>query len=192
MHFSVITVISGFIKSVLFSRQMALKYQVTVMNLGSVGTVLKITSHVSHWIQLKLKGYLVHYQNKLIYLKVIVSPSVEPVTERIANPNVDQNVFNVNLFFIKNAKNTLISIPLFASFVIRKHSPLQIQILETSQTSLLNYLCSCLKNNKLKNNSEDFMNKIINLKELNFDKNQNYSKKTLMIMLLTPLTSATF
>ena len=40
-----------------------------------------------------------------------------------------------------------------------------------------NYICSCLENNKLKNNSEDFMNKIINLKELNFDKNQSYSNK---------------
>ena len=40
-----------------------------------------------------------------------------------------------------------------------------------------NYVCSCLENNKLKNNSEDFMKKIINLKELNFDKNQNYSNK---------------
>ena len=39
------------------------------------------------------------------------------------------------------------------------------------------YICSCLENNKLKNNSEDFMNKIINLKELNFDKNQSYSNK---------------
>ena len=39
------------------------------------------------------------------------------------------------------------------------------------------YVCSCLENNKLKNNSEDFMNKIINLKALNFDKNQNYSNK---------------
>ena len=40
-----------------------------------------------------------------------------------------------------------------------------------------NYICSCLENNKLKNNSEDFMNKIINLKELNFGKNQSYSNK---------------
>ena len=38
------------------------------------------------------------------------------------------------------------------------------------------YVYSFLENNKLKNNSEDFMNKIINLKELNFDKKQNYSK----------------
>ena len=33
------------------------------------------------------------------------------------------------------------------------------------------YISSSLENNKLKNNSEDFMNKIMNLKELNFDKN---------------------
>ena len=77
------------------------------MNLGSAGIVLKITFYVSHWIQLKFKGYLVHYQNKLLYLKVLVSPSVEPVTERIANPKVDENVFNVSLFFIKNVKKPL-------------------------------------------------------------------------------------
>ena len=59
------------------------------MNLGSVGIVLKITFHVSYWIQLKFKGYLVHYQNKLLYLKVVESPSVKPVTGRIANPKVD-------------------------------------------------------------------------------------------------------
>ena len=59
------------------------------MNLGSIGTVLKIRFHVSHWIQLKFKGYLVHYQNKLIFLKVVVSPSVKPVTGRIADPKVD-------------------------------------------------------------------------------------------------------
>ena len=40
-----------------------------------------------------------------------------------------------------------------------------------------NCVCSCLEKNKPKNNSEDFMNKIVNLKELNFDKNQNYSNK---------------
>ena len=40
-----------------------------------------------------------------------------------------------------------------------------------------NYVCGCLENNKLKNNSEYFMEKIINLKELNFDKNQNFSNK---------------
>ena len=59
------------------------------MNLGPVVIVLKITFHVSHWIQLKFKDYLVHYQNKLLYLKVAVSPSAKPVTGRIANPKVD-------------------------------------------------------------------------------------------------------
>ena len=40
-----------------------------------------------------------------------------------------------------------------------------------------NYVSSCLENSKLNNNSEDFMNQKIKLKELNFDKNQNYSNK---------------
>ena len=40
-----------------------------------------------------------------------------------------------------------------------------------------NCVCTYLEKNKPKNNSDDFMNKIVNLKELNFDKNQNYSSK---------------
>ena len=41
------------------------------------------------WIQLKFKGCLVHYQNKLLYLKVKVSPSVEPVTGGIAKSGLE-------------------------------------------------------------------------------------------------------
>ena len=54
-----------------------------------------------------------------------------------------------------------------------------------------NYICSCLENNKLKNNSEDFMNKIINLKELNFDKNQSYSNKDPNDHVIDPTNLAT-
>ena len=70
------------------------------------------------------------------------------------------------------------SIPLFAIFVIKKCSHAEIDLRDLIDLSFnSNYICSCLENNKLKNNSEDFMNKIINLKELNFDKNQSYSNK---------------
>ena len=95
------------------------------MNLGPVGIASKITFHVSHWIQLKFKDYLVHYQNKLLYLRVVAFPSAEPVTGRIANPKVDYNACNVSLFFIKNVKKLLMSIPSFVIFVIKKRSLLQ-------------------------------------------------------------------
>ena len=133
------------------------------MNLGSVEFVLKITFHVSHWIQLKFKGYLVHYQNKLLYLKTVVSSSVELVSGRIANPTLYKNVRKVSLFFIKNVKKTLMSIPLFASFVIKKYLFPEIDLSDLIDLSFnSNYICSCLENNKLENNSKDFMNKIIN------------------------------
>ena len=67
---------------------------------------------------------------------------------------------------------------MFAIFVIKKCSHAEIDLRDLIDLSFnSNYICSCLENNKLKNNSEDFMNKIINLKELNFDKNQSYSNK---------------
>ena len=70
------------------------------------------------------------------------------------------------------------SIPLFAIFVIKKCSHAELDLRDLIDLSFnSNYICSCLENNKLKNNSEDFMNKIINLKELNFDKKQSYSNK---------------
>ena len=47
----------------------------------------------------------------------------------------------------------------------------------TDLSFISNYICSYLENNKLKNNSEDFIDKIINLKGPNFDKNQNYLNK---------------
>ena len=47
----------------------------------------EIAAIISHWIQLKSKGYFSIY--KLLYLKVVVFPSFEPVTGRTANPKVD-------------------------------------------------------------------------------------------------------
>ena len=149
------------------------------MNLVSVGIVLKITFHVSHRNQLKFKGHLVHHQNKLLYLKIVVSPSVEPVTGRIANPKVDLNVCNVSLLFIKNVKKNPNADTFVCNFCNTDMFPFaEIDLRDFIDLSFnSDYVCSCLENNKLKNSSEDFMNKIINLKELKFDKNQNYSNK---------------
>ena len=68
-------------------------------------------------------------------------------------------------------------------------TPLFVQILKTrnppnfrgEETMLIdlsfnsNCVCVCLENNKLKNMSGDFLHKIINIKELNFEKTQIYS-----------------
>ena len=117
------------------------------MNLGSAGIVLKITFYVSHWIQLKFKGYLVHYQNKLLYLKVVVNPFCGTCNRKNSQPKSRLECMQCKFVFHKKMSKISNVSTFVCNFCNKETFPfVEIDLRDLIDLSLnSSYICSCLE-----------------------------------------------